>query len=452
MADLARAAILHGETWRRPRSDLEDVRVGMNLIRNLKSTIGDPAVDQDPALLFLYRIALKQFPDQYSWTQRVGRTLVLFQDLPGSIPRLAGYDPSAQFHSATGITLEQFLWCVVAILAVSLRQPTFTSKQVIDHELPSLAPVINKTTVEATLDMVAASFERLRREARTELAGIEDSPAQTFAFNPLVTHPVINLPHDRGYLVPLPRLLLRRLVDAPYYVLLDKDHANFTEWLGPAFEEYVGWLLRPSCGDRLHGEITYGKTKAKSPEWIIDEGEDGFALLECKTKRIPKREKTIAPIADLHASFAQVYGAGLKQLHRFISDVPNHDELAHLKHRQLEPFIVVLDPLYLANSPIFEKARLRAHTDLNIPPDFSPQVVTIEGLEMLAGTLASASLSRISRAKRADVRQTWNDWTTEAKTVGGEPNARLDARYDALMEGFLPDDRPRVPTGKIAPL
>lgn len=172
--------------------------------------------------------------------------------------------------------------------------------------------MVSAETIERTLPFISCTRAQFQERARRETAGLIDLRGDHWAFNPLQSYPMIRVAgSDSLYVVPVPRLLLERLIEAPYYILLEADGETFTGPFGYLFEAYVGAILQPYTNARLQPEITYGNEK--SSDWLVVD-DDAVALLECKTGRLNKAAKTVAPVEDVAAVFARQYGQATAQL------------------------------------------------------------------------------------------------------------------------------------------
>jgi hypothetical protein len=127
---------------------------------------------------------------------------------------------------------------------------------IIAHDIPQLRDVITEVSVRSTIKRVAATRIEFRDRADAELQEISDDPIALYAFNPLYTTPLIRKPGGgEPYIAPVPQLLLRRLADGPYYMLLDADRTTFTEAFGPVFQQYLRWELLTARSDGRLREV-----------------------------------------------------------------------------------------------------------------------------------------------------------------------------------------------------
>lgn len=382
----------------------------MNLINGLD----EPIAEAEPTLadwgIYLMRLGSKQFPVQTGILRRLSRMLLLFDQLPPAVPQATSYDIPRRFQSVTGLSIPQFAWVMFVLYSQTLNSPVVDVSRVINHPIDALRPLVNKETVEGTLRLVATSVSEFQQLAAAESAEISDPRQEHWAFNPLYARPLVRTPTPGRLIAPVPRLLLERLVDAPYFELLAADGIEFTKPFGYVFEGYVGWLLRPFLDDRLRAEMSYG-TDARTADWSVFD-EDGVTQLEVKTGRLRKAAKTIGAPALVADSLRAHYGQAVRQLYRMQQRIGTQRELEEFRGRDLHSLIVVLDPIPVVNSPLFEPLRADAKRAVGVPADFDPQVCSVDAIELLAPHLKERSLSDLYRAKLATADHRYWDWDT----------------------------------------
>ena len=443
LAHLARYALEHGSPGARPGGSAGDVVNGVNIVNGLV----DPLPPNDTRELrdwgvFLMRLGNKQFAFQTGLRQRLARMLTLFIDLPPQVPQAAAYDPARRFNEVTGVTIDQFVWTCFLFHIAAAKGPIVDAEAVGRHELEPLRDMVTPETVAKVIPLVSCTRKDFIERVQRETAGMVDERHDHFAFNPLYAAPLIAMPEStKQFVVPVPRLILERILEAPYYLLLEADGDRFTGPFGYVFEAYVGWLLKPHLADRLHPELSYGKN-SKSSDWIVNDAA-GAALLECKTGRLNKAVKTVAPIEAVADAVTTHYGKAVRQLHRVVTEsAANTPGLELLADRELAPLIVLLDPVYLANSPLWEPFRARAKATYGVPPDFDPQICSVTALERLAPTLAGTELVSVIRNKVNDLDKRFWDWETFVPSLAPNENPALKERFVKFMTplGGLSDE------------
>jgi len=409
LAELARFVLRSGSFHRTRGADEDAVVQGMNLVNGLEEpTIGAEASPAEWGI-YLMRLGHKQFPIQSGVIPRLPRMLTLFSRLPPTVPEAAAYDIPRRFQQLTGLTIEQFTWVSISLFAILQRSPTLDVSNVIEHGLSSLREHVNRETVERTLALVSCSASDFRQLADREAETITDPRQEHWAFNPLYVKPLIRTTAGR-YIAPVPRALMERLVDAPYFELLTADGTAFTVPFGYVFEAYVGWLLAPYLGDRLKPAIRYG-TDSRTADWNVFDV-DGITQLEAKTGRLRKEAKTTGNAEVVIAALKTHYGQAARQLYRITQRVATQPELALLRGRGLNSLVVFLEPIVWVNTPLFEPLRAAAKQAENVPVEFDPQICSVDAIELLAAHLADHSLFDICRRKVSEADHRYWDWDT----------------------------------------
>lgn len=431
LADLARFVLCSARTYRRRIPDASALLQGMNLINGLD----EPFADEEPSLadwgIYLMRLGSKQFPVQTGILRRLSRMLLLFDRLPPEVPQAAAYDIPRRFQSVTGLSIRQFAWVMFVLYSQTLRMPVVDLSRVVDHGIEALRPFVNEETLERTLPLVACTVLEFQGLAKAETAEVSHPRQEHWAFNPLYARPLIRTATPGRLIAPVPRLLLERLVDAPYFELLAADGIEFTKPFGYVFEAYVGWLLHPFLGERLRTETSY-RTDSRTADWNVFD-DDGITQLEVKTGRLRKAAKTIGAPALVAESLRTHYGQAVRQLYRVQQRIETQPELADLRGRELHSLIVVLDPIPVVNSPLFEPLRAEAKRAVGVPVDFDPQVCSVDAIEILAPHLKERSLAQLYGAKIATADHRFWDWDTYvADQLGVAEHPGLLETYEAF--------------------
>jgi hypothetical protein len=292
------------------------------------------------------------------------------------------------------------------------------------------------------LNYVASDYEHFRQAARQEEEGVV---WKNQAFNSLWQWPVIRPTlKDLGeYVVPIPRLLLHRVTDGLYYdflnPLLDKDvRDQFLTFFGDIFQAYVGKLLQPYYGPtELFAEAPYARDQM-TVDWITVEGRTAI-LFECKSKRFTKTSKRIASREDLIRDLKLAIVGGADQLSRtkraILERAPGLERLHHVE--QVLPILLVSEPLYLANTPLFRELVRNELKDAGLE-EFEFQVVSVRELEYLLPFKEERSITDLLTEKfqSPDARS----WDLAAfLREGPDPGVGhrlLDATLDAFAESL----------------
>ena len=250
------------------------------LANNIYS-IQDPFLNTKAGgIMTLMRVAYEQFPYQEQLQYQISRHLVLY--LESNPPQLS-FDFDIEFRKVTGLTVKEFMMLGFMFYAATSAFTYFDRNFVENTKVTSLRPYVSPQNVDAFLAIAGIDFETFRN-IRLEEEKIEPSLGR-FTFNPLLSHPVIELP-DGMLCVPVPRLLIYRITQGIYYDLLDahsQPQGNiFSTWFGYAFQEYIGTILKDAFGgDNVYSEVA-------EVDWLVIL-EDTALVIECRSGRMLKK-------------------------------------------------------------------------------------------------------------------------------------------------------------------
>lgn len=189
---------------------------------------------------------------------------------------------------------------VFAVWTQLKHDPVVTRHSIVAGRDPRLV-LPDEATVLRVLDLISGDASvhlELHQKTKARRAQF-----RMHSLNTLLTYPVLRpvpesglLPSEQDLLTaPVVDLLTIRLPDIIYFGLFEAfksgDRNEFTEWLGPVFEAYSGWLLEESATSAElipEAEIrrTYSAAGGKLvPDWVLVE--DNTAILfECKASRL----------------------------------------------------------------------------------------------------------------------------------------------------------------------
>ena len=276
-AELAMWAIRnHPKAGDRKPSHAAVIRLANNVY-----SIQDPFLGTKAGgIMTLVRIAYERIPYQEKLQYLIPRHIILY--LESNPPQLS-FDLGSAFHSVAGLTVKEFMMIGLIFYSAALAFPSFARGFVENTQVTSLRPYVSPEKVDAFLAIAGADFQTLRG-LRLKEEKIAPGLGR-FAFNPLLSRPVVQLPN--GLLcVPVPRLLIYRITQGIYYDLLDahrQPQGNiFSDWFGYAFQQYIGMLLKEAFGnDKVYPEVA-------GVDWFVILG-DAALVLECRSGRIPKK-------------------------------------------------------------------------------------------------------------------------------------------------------------------
>jgi len=240
-------------------------------------------------------------------------------------------------------------------------------------DAPHMQEVLRRVAPRQELEALITHFTTTIEGARQLNAEATAVPKnrQRFAFNPFVTRPLIHL-GGGGVWAPQ-SMLVSRAIFPPnlYYVGMKQWGVCFAENLGGRVEQYVGRQLRLIAGERVRGEITYGKGD-KSVDWIWVAPET-VILIECKSARMTLGAK--AADESLAALVERSLGKARRQIDRTAELIRNrHPSFADIPpDRPIVGVIATAEPFYLGNAHLL--------TEFGEPGDTPSLVMSLRELE-----------------------------------------------------------------------
>lgn len=113
----------------------------------------------------------------------------------------------------------------------------------------------------------------------------------------LIRKPIIKI-KDGLWSIPIPRLILNKMVEGAYWDLFDYFHEKYenvnnpyTTWFGHVFEKYVASVMTASFTRKMREEVVYSE-QDKSPD-LLEVHIDRAILIEAKSRRPNLRSKLI---------------------------------------------------------------------------------------------------------------------------------------------------------------
>ncbi len=416
LAYIAKLLILVSNDFRPKNFDKDSLLKAAAMFNNLLDRILLTDSESEPfaADSFFIRTGYQQFTFQAEKRHLVPRALYLFKEINEELGT-DKFDIPKTFVDMYGLTIEDFIYIGFAISAYLRKTAFFNPDEIINAKVPKLANYLTKEKVGRFLNIVTinyADFRKLTEIDQSNVHGLEH-----FEFNPLVKHPIIRTTKV-DFVVPVPVLLLDRVTSGIYYDMLDEFSSRsllneFTSFLGGLFEKYVGKLLTEFY-DELHllPERHYGKC-SRTVDWIILE-DNSAVLIECKSSRLTKRAKTFAEQDKLQEDLRKGVARGVKQLFRNKCDIENKifglEDLFDIK--DLYFLIIVLDPLYFANS--IQRKLIDEELKKDKISNFEYQIMSVSELEYFTTLLSREKLYKILNNKIQDLDK--REWDFEQFT------------------------------------
>ena len=392
-------------------------------MNSLKAVCDSTWRDEHAELIWyeMFRIAHLQFPWQTSIS---GRMVARYFEIYGH-PDL---DPLVVEFS--NISREQYFRLAVALYGFfSERENSFLQWPIDLDELdiPS-----------------AAAFELLKNVAAT----VEENEAHSVASSALDINfsyrrsqlskkPLIFVEGNttQGFICPIPRHLLHRLLDGLYFDLCDKP--EFGSHYGSAFQEYIlkscRWIQREGLEVLPEEQYWVGRDRRDSLDILLsDESADVF--VECKARRVSERSKVdLLTRQPIDSEMGKMIESLVKTYKNLNDGLSGH--YAHWSPGDLPIYLVVV---FLTDWYIFSR-ELRTLvfqrvdeelTGIGIDPAIRERVKLVtcsaDEFEMLVSVLRAKTLDEVMSKK------------TDAEHEAWQLYSFLNAHYRREIEEHVP--------------
>lgn len=348
------------------------------------------------------------------------------------------FDIAAVLRSTTGFSPTDYWTVAFSFLAhwSSIQMdtvgttPAFISRRTYFTE--------NFTFTEAEVEHFFSVFSRPEQEFRAELSEFEEDLLWAGYYPlPLAATPLVVI-GDNVY-CPSPRLLLERMTDGLYHILLNglvsAERNRFQVYCGKLFEDYARRLfvrVFSVVSKRKHGTFIGEDELAQALGGPASSGfcdalivrDDSVILIECKAARLslPRRSGLDAggTIAKLH----EIYVDGVHQIHKTIDAIrAGRLEALGLQAGKLRHYIPLV--ITLEHIPLRDVIHRALDESIALDPNFSLtgvspwQTFHISELEAAEGAmLAGNPLMDFLREKAAHVRYSREGATNYCYAVG----------------------------------
>lgn len=285
LAMLAKLSLLNGHPL--SPGTLNEDRF-LRLLR-MATELYDPA-DKGHAERMIFREISKQSPYQDDLWSPIPRALLLYRDAAARVANRA-FDIDAEFQAHFGIDVKTFLTLGFLLYAQFTSERAFyplvgwhaTAEPVRD------LGILTRDNIEAMLRLVAADQARFKQES-IQLSASGTGNDQ-YDWNVLFKWPCIDIGQG-NHVLPVGRLLIYRVENAPFYELADQYQTGsqenaFRVFFGSVFHEYVGLLVDDAFPSQARAE-------AGSPpvDWLLRVGDDAL-LIECRTSEFTVPTKSV---------------------------------------------------------------------------------------------------------------------------------------------------------------
>lgn len=392
---------------------------------------------------FMYRTANEQFGPQTGRRYLIPRHVSVYEILARTIPRPEEPDLGAEFETACGLTILDFVKIGFAIMSLvtAAKKPNFVLGNLTGSKVTTLRDVLTREKLESFLEATALSVDAFRAKLAEE--GTPPRGLEKHWFNPLWRYPIVST--SSGYIVPSVWLLVQRFTSGIYFDFLERRLGNqqaireFTSLFGRIFEAHVGEELACTFHPgELFPEHQYMRGAWAGPDWTIVEGRKA-TLMECKTSRLTKLERERAEISVIRKRLQQdiipairLFPTKAEHIRHRVNGLDNWPEID-----DFEFVVVTLDPWW---PELLTKEIIAEELGADSAENIRYHLVWVEQLEHLGCFREKTTIFDL-------LRQRWNveadcDTRTylfeEAKRLGikaGSP--RLDRLAEEFFRGIV---------------
>ena len=417
IAAAARESLLYGTE--QFRSNLPNPAIIAKLVQYFAQTY-DEVPAQTPASMLTPMFA-EQFPYQETLFEEISRSWALLGD--------PAYGRVFDWRQILGSPLERAIRASIIVFLVVSRNGGRFDPSLLDSE--AAASIFERTSSRSDVENVAKFLTATILEAKAMNNKATKLPnyLARYAFNPLHAKPLIDL-GAAGVWAPQSALIIRAMTTGKlYYPAIAKWGSEFSNELGHRTEAYTGAQLRLLAPDVL-SEITYGKKKDKSVDWIWVT-KDAVILFECKSARLTfgaqAGDRTLADVVDRHLNKARNQIENTADLIR-----SKHRDFVHIpSDRPLIGITVTAEQFYLGNSGLPEYGHAGATPSL---------VASLRDIEFMATCNPKATVKLLLEILSDPERRTWQLSRSLAPLKTGKRNPIL---ADAFHRFDIRTDKPR---------
>jgi hypothetical protein len=241
----------------------------VNLLRELENE--EYGCSNYDVLKEIYRIALRQFEWQRGWFNKANFYRAAFLYSKGELER--------RLINTVGLATDDILYVAFGLFVFFSNFHTLSQSDKWEH--------LNIETWKR--DKLLARFSN-PIEKQIDLAKEVRKRWTLTAYRPSVfrTFPISSRRADSSlHICPLPELILHRATQGLFYDVVDGS-GPIRSAMGKSFERYIAALLGTGPIESFETEFQYRIKKEKwdSPDFLLNEREKTFCIVECKAHRL----------------------------------------------------------------------------------------------------------------------------------------------------------------------
>jgi len=251
----------------------------------------------------IFREISKQAPYQDDMWSAIPRALLLYRDAAARV-RNRAFDIDAEFQAHFGLDVKTFLTLGFLLFAQFTSERAFYPRVGWHATAPAVQElgILTRDNIDALLRLVAADQQRFKEESiRLSASGTGNDQ---YDWNVLFKYPAIDIGHG-NHMLPIGRLLIFRLEDAPFYELADLHQREgpenpFRTFFGAVFQEYVGLLLDDAFPSQARPEVG-----SPPVDWLLRVGDDAL-LIECRISEFTVAARSIGDISLIERDLERI--------------------------------------------------------------------------------------------------------------------------------------------------
>ncbi|MFI0772839.1 hypothetical protein ACH4TQ_49640 [Streptomyces sp. NPDC021218] len=418
LADATRVSLTCGNEYRKDASDADLLQILDMYVRLEDHFLRD--TDEDALGRWLLRASGEQMTYQEPVFQELARAAAMLSQTAGTRQARClrpGWEEELLGTSLSHyIGIAQLLWAS-AISCAGRFDPDSLEAPGAERICAQIPATTIMSVAEEHFVTDAAAFRQDNDRARMTT----DPLLRRYEYNPLRGKPLVK-GYGPGLLAPVSQLIPAKASPLGiYYTGVARFGNVFAQDLGDLFEAYVGRQLHLLPEAVVRPEIVYGRSKARSVDWIVIT-EELVLLVEVKSvrptwhlrlaseQRVDEVNRMLGRAYEQIDNTAALIAGGQKEFGEVPTDRPVHG------------LIVTMEPFHIVNAPV-QRPQLPTTT---VPVTVS----SISELENMV-TITDAPVGRLLLERAADTQRSTYALREALSGHTHTHNAVLDAGWDS---------------------
>jgi len=407
----------------------------LRLLR-MATELYDPADKGQPEKI-IFREINKQAPYQEEFWQAIPRALLLYLDANARLPN-PEFDIDAEFKAHFGLDVRTFLTLGFLLYAQFISERAFYPLLGWRSTVPAVRElgIMTRENVEALLRLVAADQQKFKDESLKRAAS--GTGNDQYDWNAFFKFPVIDIGNG-NHVLPLSRLLIYRLHDAPFHELADLHQGQggenpFRAFFGNVFQEYIGLLLDDAFPSQAQRE-------AGGPpvDWLV-RVRDAALLIECRSQDFKIETKSKGDRSLIEHDLGRIARDVVEKLPRKKESLASRALEFGLEDAQSWHYLVVV------RNPLVPVPLVRAKIDSLLTRPVPYHLLSVGDFEQLLALEDTVGVERVLADKAQSPDELGKDFRSffheRRNQYRFRRNPLLQRTFDAYFEGLLQSRRP----------